>query len=317
MRFAWASSAASPSRSFDRRAVDPDLLKEYDAFGPWIGEVRSAQDLPRRFRAHHAATAGARYLLKIPVDRDRRTIVPGEDLYRSVLAVHEDHLRRLELDGDSVRETRVELPDIVAIANDTFLLLGVVRLHLAGGGTFEVPYNTTSQPLVNGVIDFLRGRVSPGPAAGRREPGRPAVADYYLGNLVAEQERRTGPCTIVHCEEQGPTLTDASGRKRKATGLLALRSGAELTFMVAGKVAGKDGDLSYALDRAYLPQRALRAHEVCEVRLRWGRTRRVLRLRLAGGHVLELPLRGGGGALPALLEQLEAGQAREPTHPAA
>ena len=32
-----------------RAAVDPDDLAEYDAFGPWIGEVKAQPELPRRF----------------------------------------------------------------------------------------------------------------------------------------------------------------------------------------------------------------------------------------------------------------------------
>lgn len=32
-----------------RAAADPDDLREYDAFGPWIGEVKHRTDLPRRF----------------------------------------------------------------------------------------------------------------------------------------------------------------------------------------------------------------------------------------------------------------------------
>ncbi len=149
---------------------------------------------------------------------------------------------------------------------------------------------------------------------------RPDVADYYFLNLIAEQERRSGPCDVVHCEVPGQVFTDARGRRRKANGLLAFDSGAELTFVVAGKAVAEGGDLSYALDRTYVPQRAVAAHALCEVRGRWGRLRRLLRLRAAGGHVLEFPMWGEGGPLRALLERLAAGQARHPepaTQPAA
>ena len=319
MRFAWARGAASPSRHFDRKSVDPDLLREYDTFGPWIGEVRSAQDMPRRFRDHQVASAGARYLLKIPMELDRRIVVPGQDLYRAVLLVHEDHVRWFVLEGTSVAETRVDVRDVVAIGNHTCLLLGIVRLHLANGDAFDLPYNTTSQPLVDGVIDFLRRRLSPGPMARLGAP-HPAVADYHFLNLIAEQKRRSGPCNVVHCEVPGQVFTDARGRRRRANGLLAFDSGAELTFVVAGKAVATGSESSYALDRTYVPQRAVRAHEVCEIRGRWGKFRRMLRLHAAGGHMLEFPMWGEGGPLRAILERLAAGQARHPegtTKPAA
>jgi hypothetical protein len=319
MRFAWARGGASPSRYFDRKSVDPDLLREYDMFGPWIGEIRLAQDMPRRFRGHHAASAGARYLLKIPMELDRRTIVPGQDLYRAVLAVHEDHVRWFVLEGTSIAETRVDFPDVVAIENHTCLLLGIVRLHLANGDAFSLPYNTTSQPLVDGVIDFLRQQLSQGPMARLGAP-HSAVADYYFLNLIAEQKRRSGPCNVVHCEVPGQVFTDARGHKRKANGLLAFDSGAELTFVVADKAVATGSELSYALDRTYVPRRAVQTHEVCEIRGRWGKSRRMLRLRASGGHILEFPMWGEGGPLRTILERLAAGQSRQTegtTQPAA
>jgi hypothetical protein len=307
MRFAWARDAASKSYAFDRETVDPDLLREYDTFGPWVGEVLSARDMPRRFRDHHPANAGARYLLKVPMELDRRTILPGQDLYRAILAVHDEHVLRLVLEDGRVTETWVNVRDIVAITNHTCLLRGIVCLHLSDGSELSLPYNTTSQRLMNGVIDFLRRRSSPEPVA--RLDGAPsaAVTDYYFRNLVANQRGRSGPCAIVYCEEPGQVFVDARGRRRRAHGLLAFDSGSELTVMVTGRAVGSKRDLTYALDRAYVPHDAVQGHELCEVRGRW-RTRRFLRLRISG-HALDFPISGEGSPLRALLERLSAGQA--------
>ena len=80
----FARSRPRASRSWSREGTDPELLREYDAFGPWIGEVRGEADMPRRFRPHWARLAGARFLLKLPAPIDRPAAQPGQDLYRAL-----------------------------------------------------------------------------------------------------------------------------------------------------------------------------------------------------------------------------------------
>lgn len=61
-------------------AASPEDRREYDAFGPWILEVRDEAGMPRRFRPAYPRVQDARFLLKVPCDADRRAVRPGMDL---------------------------------------------------------------------------------------------------------------------------------------------------------------------------------------------------------------------------------------------
>src|SRR6202142_801227 len=59
-------------KTYDWRLVaSKDDLREYDAFGPWIYEIKDERDTPRRFRAACGRHYGARILLKVPRNIER------------------------------------------------------------------------------------------------------------------------------------------------------------------------------------------------------------------------------------------------------
>ena len=72
-----------------RGSASEEDLREYDAFGPWIYNVKAERDTPKRFRAACERHRDASFLLKVPCGVDRREALPGMDLYVAMLAVHE------------------------------------------------------------------------------------------------------------------------------------------------------------------------------------------------------------------------------------
>lgn len=302
----FARSRPHASRTWSREETDPELLREYDAFGPWIYEVRSEGDMPRRFRPHWARLAGARFLLKLPAPVDRPAAQPGQDLYRAVLAVHDDRVAYLELAAGEIVESTIGVGDIVAVRNDTFLLTGELALHLAAGSGLRMTYNTVSQELIEDVVDHLRARIAPGVPAPRQPP--PELSDHWLRHLAVQHTLRSASSTLVYCEERGRAFRDPGGRRRRARGLLALDTGGELILI-------SRGDNPYATSRSYLPHAALRGHDVREEPTGRARTRQVLRVQLPG-HAVEVEICGAGEPLLAHLAALEGAQrGREPRPP--
>ncbi|MCU1433145.1 MAG: hypothetical protein JWP95_2250, partial [Actinotalea sp.] len=57
----------------------PDSTAEYDAFGPWILEVRAVDDLPALFSRHPLDLGSARLVLKVPRQIARRDAHAGMD----------------------------------------------------------------------------------------------------------------------------------------------------------------------------------------------------------------------------------------------
>src|SRR5660398_172964 len=60
---------------------------EYDAFGPWIYEVRRPDEVPRLFRSHPLDLANALLTVKVPREIERRVANPSMDLYDNLLSL--------------------------------------------------------------------------------------------------------------------------------------------------------------------------------------------------------------------------------------
>ena len=241
---------------------------------------------------------------RVPAGVDRPVAWPGQDLYRAVLAVHDDRLCALELSGGEVVETCAAMGEVVAVRNDTCLLVGELVLYLTGGRTLRLSYNTVSQELVEGVVDHLRTRISP--TVTGSQPLPPALADHWFRHLAAEHARRSATSALVYCEERGRAFRDPSGQRRRSRGLMALETGSELALITRG-------ELPYATSRVYLPHTAVFGHALHDEPTSRNRTRRLLRVTVPG-HAMEFDLSGEGAPLLALLEALEAQRSGEAEH---
>ncbi len=218
-----------------RAAADPDDLREYDAFGPWIDRVTTPAGMPRRFRPAYEELARLGFLLKVPRNIDRAQARPGQDLYRSVLAVGADRLVSLELAPDGVRRRDVRLADVVATNVYTNLLVGVWTVFLADGTCIAVEYNTVGQAMIahadrrvrhgsrlaGGIAGALPGSVDPVP-----------VPDHYFSSVLAERRAAAEEAMVpVHVESPGRPCRDDGGRRRIGTGMMAITSPSDLVIV--------------------------------------------------------------------------------------
>jgi hypothetical protein len=195
--------------------------REYDAFGPWVQEVASEEDLPPRFLPWWGQVRDAEFRFKIPFDVERRMTTPGADLYRALLAVDGQGLSLLTLAGSELRWQEFPMSRLRALVVTHVLLKGLLEFLWDDGTKTPVEFNAVSLPLIQRLVDFLR------PVA---EPGRwddslpsPLVGDYYQQNLVRDQRRRRDGRVVV-CDE--PT--------RQKQGVLVFDTGSELVVIDSG-----------------------------------------------------------------------------------
>lgn len=218
-----------------RALADPEDLREYDRFGPWLDPVTSATDMPPRFRPWYPQVSDARFLIKVPRRVDREQMRPGMDLYRAVLAVFDDRIRILELDAPTgeIRSRELALDQVVATNSYTNLLLGRWSLLVADGMTFDFEYNTVSQARIAEVDLFVRGRAPRRPAAMR--PPVERLSDRYFASVLYELTDLTGErIRPIHVEEPGRRCRDERNRRRLSTGLLVLEAARELIVVNRG-----------------------------------------------------------------------------------
>ncbi|THG32954.1 hypothetical protein [Naasia lichenicola] len=135
--------------------IDQTDIEEYNAFGPWIADVASVDQVPRVFRRLAGDPADATLALKIPRDIARRDARPGMDLFDRLLLVRDDTLTVLTRSAQGVDEETIPLGEISAFEDSVDLLDGRLVIH-ASDGTMSVPYNGSSRAQMHRLIDVLR-----------------------------------------------------------------------------------------------------------------------------------------------------------------
>lgn len=205
-----------------RAAADPDDLREYDRFGPWIDEIKDAVDMPRRFRPWWPELQAAAHLLKVPRPYDRAQIRPGMDLYESVIAVFPDTLCILRAESREVLRREVNRDEVVATVRYSNLLLGYWSLLLADGGRVEVEFNTVSQSTIADVDRYL---MSPRLAADPHSVDAVRPEDHYFQSVTAALNAgASAAIEPVHVEEPGQPCRDQRNRRRRTAGMMVLAS---------------------------------------------------------------------------------------------
>jgi hypothetical protein len=136
---------------------------EFDAFGPWVLEVASPDDLPRLFR--DVDLSGARLAVKVPRAIERRYASPSMDLYDYLVVAGDQSVTILSRAGDRYSTSVLDYDAVVLIEVSVNLLDGRLRLLAGDGAEFVLPFNGVSEALMMRLVDVLRSRV---PASSRR-----------------------------------------------------------------------------------------------------------------------------------------------------
>ncbi len=223
-----------PGLNWNRSEIDPDALREYDAFGPWLLPIKSASEMPRRFRSAYPGLEDADYLIKIPRSIDRRDAYPGGELYGAVFALDDDGFTFLTASEDSEGfvSRHVIWDDVAAVRTVNNLLHADFVLLLKEGDALTVTYNSSSADLMTRIVDFSRQHfVQPDDFAYGSNNEAEEFEDFFFNAMLTE-ERHGGRFMLpIHFETPGKSCRDAQNRRRVTTGLLILLSGGELVVI--------------------------------------------------------------------------------------
>ena len=245
-----------------RAATDPDDLREYDRFGPWIDRVTEAVDMPRRYRPWWPELSAARYLLKVPRPYDRSQIRPGMDLYESVIAVFPHKLCILNAHPTEVVRRDVARDEVVATVRYNNLLIGRWTMLLGDTSTVSVDFNSVSHATIAEVDGYLMSHASD------RLPCLlpPAVPteDHFFQTIVATLNAAADePVRTIHVEEPGRSCRSERHRRRHAAGMMVLASSDDLVIVNRDR-AVQPGfrRANYASNILRIPFRLMTSYEV-------------------------------------------------------
>jgi hypothetical protein len=224
--------AASQPRNWYRDAA-PDDRREYDAFGPWITEVKTEADMPKRFRYAYPTYQDARFLLKIPRDAERQQMRPGMDLYLAVLAIHEGGVCLMRLENEQIATREIAWGEVAALHTMTNLLVGRWTLLLRDGDELGFDYNTVSARLMEQVDDFVRSHCGwQGLPEHRPQPAAVPVTDHLFEYMLYFLLRSgPQPVTPIHFEPGNRRCRNEANRRRLTTGLMILDAPGELILV--------------------------------------------------------------------------------------
>ncbi|WP_407343674.1 hypothetical protein [Pengzhenrongella phosphoraccumulans] len=236
------------------RAVPAARSAEYDAFGPWIDEIRDPADVPRLYRDHPLDLANLRLVLKVPRNVARRDATPDMDLYDHLLAVGPASMTVLSRQGDGYSERRVAFDDIAAISDSVNLLDGRLVVHTLSGPAVTVGYNGASRQVVARLVRVLR-ELSMEPVAARPPGTRQSLgADVPALELRDLGDRDVALVTLsreVLRSEPGLRVLAAHGRivriPRGGAATRALHLARPMTLQ--GAIVCGDADLRLILGR--------------------------------------------------------------------
>lgn len=133
--------------------------QEYDAFGPWLIYIDDESLLPKRFIDHVDMTIDYEYIVKVPVNKDRRDLRPGMDMYDAVIGLYEDSIYIYERQDTEIKETIVNVLEITSMVIHNDLLAGHLYLYLTNS-EFVFKYNTISKEVVEDLTNRIRAKYS-------------------------------------------------------------------------------------------------------------------------------------------------------------
>ena len=240
-----------------RRSASEEDLREYDAFGPWIYEIKAERDTPKRFRAACAPHYGARFLLKAPRNVERRDARPGMDLYVAVLAVHDHGASLMSLTGEGVVTQDIVWSDVAALESYRDLLYSRLTLDVARRRRFcpRVQHRFVRPDEESDRLRPLPMGAPRGSAARLSEP-EPVVtiADLVFQNEL-DAKRRSGPQPVapIHVEPANRFCRDAANRRRLSTGVMFLEAPDELIIVNRDEPTRRFLEARYAVNCVFVP----------------------------------------------------------------
>lgn len=165
---------------------------EYDAFGPWIYEIHSREEIPRLFRDHPIDLDAALLTVKVPREIERREANPSMDLYDIVLSLGRGEVTVLTRRGREVDTRTLTYRDVQGITEVVEHLRGELTLH-ADAGPVVVPFNATSTDIIAHLVQLIRrnylSEAAPSAPTATVNPSVPREVGEGLQNLYRRLAR--------------------------------------------------------------------------------------------------------------------------------
>jgi hypothetical protein len=194
-----------------------DLQKEYDQFGPWLVEIKSAQDIPPQFEDQSGLLDDALFAFKTPVHQERRNLKPGMLLYSQIVIIQNEFIIHLSIKGEKIHANKMWFKDVLLLTHGGDLLDNYIGLQ-SNQGEMIIRYNLVSQDIASRAIQVLRHHIATREKAPfTAETANDALKDSDLYSYFSGTEHCIDPIVILAGQKE-MKLTE-----KKRSGLLDLQ----------------------------------------------------------------------------------------------
>jgi hypothetical protein len=143
------NTTSTLNREFSSR----EKQEEY-GFGPYLIEVTRDELIPPQYMSRREEILSADLAVKIPVNLDRKDVLPGMTLYRQMILMKDEMITILTIDNE-IMEDNIHLNDISYIVRGGELLGNYIEIGTPNKA-FRIDYFTVAEDITSRIIRTIR-----------------------------------------------------------------------------------------------------------------------------------------------------------------
>jgi DNA-binding MarR family transcriptional regulator len=241
--------------------------QEYNEFGPWIIEIRNEEEIPIQFLKEKDVLLQADYCFKIPINAERRKVHAGMLLFDVVVAVYEDHMMILKMDGEVSHRDDIPYEKISYITQINNLLDSQI-IVATEDVIHAISYNAISIDDMDKAIAIIRKKVFSFSKqyALDRISEKQSVESILFSNLIHREDAEEQLKIIMYqpsikLQKRDPNILekiDGSYAKYILQDSAFLSNGKSLMIINRDKPIKSEGDVDYSYKLTFIKLPAIK-----------------------------------------------------------
>lgn len=236
-----------------------NVAHEYDHFGPWLLQVKSAQDIPHQYFEYQDIILAAKYCFKIPIKEERRKLHAGMLLYNKLVVINELRIIEFSVVNDQVVMNELLFKDIQYLIHQGDLLSCEICL-ISHDNSMSFQYNLVSMAIAGGVMQLLRDGINSDqqklemPEKSLRKESELQIFTYFC--ITEKESPRLKILGYQPCLELGFLASNKlfqSLTKYRLLDSMFMTNGVELIIANRGKYLVQENDTNYKFGHTFIP----------------------------------------------------------------
>jgi len=142
------------NKSINDKFMSKDEQEQY-SFGPWLVVVDSKELIPPQYLDYERLIMDAEFCIKVPVNKDRQTVKPGELMYKEVIIMDAYLITILTYNEKKIFKEDIKMSEIDYVIRGGELLHNYITFGTKSK-TFTISYYSVSYDINSKIIKYIR-----------------------------------------------------------------------------------------------------------------------------------------------------------------